>query len=301
MTVAGSSLPIFGRATLTTVPSRKTIDEPRMAATIVQRWRVCIGAVCDRARGEASLPAGPAGGVRWAGDRRSTGPTAGRRPGRVPAGARSAGPGARSAGPEPDRPIVARLPRDERTGRAPRRRRIPAGGRRARRRAAGRDRAGRGRGSRSCRRRRHPTARTCSGAGRRWASSTSRRSARRSRRSSSATAPRPTTRPRPGHRRGRPDLPVRRPPGPPAPVAGGERRLGGGAGRPRPRWRPGRLLGRGDGPVRPTGRSSGARRTCRCATRRRSGSCPASRLPALRHVPRADGRADDPAAPRAGR
>ncbi len=52
--VAGSSLPIFGRATLTTVPSRKTTDEPRTAASIVQRWRSCIGAVCDAGPDEAS-------------------------------------------------------------------------------------------------------------------------------------------------------------------------------------------------------------------------------------------------------
>jgi len=38
--VLGSSWPIFGRATFTTVESRKTIPDPRIAAMSVQRWEL---------------------------------------------------------------------------------------------------------------------------------------------------------------------------------------------------------------------------------------------------------------------
>ena len=57
--MAGSSWPIRWRATLTIVPSRKTTDEPRMAATIVQRWRVVIRAVCRPAPERQPASPGP--------------------------------------------------------------------------------------------------------------------------------------------------------------------------------------------------------------------------------------------------
>ena len=165
--------------------------------------------------------------------------------------------------PAPRIAVADRLSRHARTRGARRRRRVPPRDGRLRRRPARLDRA-------------RPTARrdpadgvvprrrgrlpALGGDGRR---PLRRASARRSSRCSSATARRPTIRRRPGDRRGRPHLPVRRQ----ARRTCWARSAGRAVGRalvdgPRPRRGAGRLLGRGDGPGRVTRSTSG------------SGSCP---------------------------
>ena len=73
--MAGSSSPILGSARLITVPSRNTMDEPRMAASMVQRWDEVTGAPSWRTGGvpqRERLPSSRAG-RRWLPDARLVG------------------------------------------------------------------------------------------------------------------------------------------------------------------------------------------------------------------------------------